>query len=559
MNTITKLIAAAAVALLPFQSSAALLIYRIIDSQTCALQFVYYGPGVEPKPFIGVDSTVEDDNGNTYTVVAIDPGAFNNPDHYYSLTKVDLPNTIREIGDSAFLSCKALKEINLSSLTSLKRIGKYAFLNCISLTHVNLPNNLEEIDDYAFNGCIDLQTIHMGNSTWKLGTCVLGFSHPKLNMITGQFAVNNEFLVYYGELQAWAGAGRTVCNIPDGVHTIGEHALSYLEYNTEVSIPNSVVDIYPNAFSSAGITSIQLPDNIDYIGNRAFEYCSNLTTINIPTKLRTLGHKVFDECTSLNCNLVFPATITKLPQYTFNNCTKLQTVTLPSTMTEIGPRCFEGCTALTKVALPESLEKIGNYCFKNSGFEFGSWVSSFPSSLKSIGSEAFAGTNVESARFSEGFTTIGESAFADCPQLYLINLPSTIAEIGKDAFKGCDDLERVYCHKSTPPVLNNSTSPFAGLSLNNVELYVPQRKKSAYQGATVWMDFGTIYDTLTPAEEPGDVNGDGTVDIADVNCCINIILGSEPASKYEGRADVNDDGTVDIADVNSAINIILGK
>ena len=57
---------------------------------------------------------------------------------------------------------------------------------------------------------------------------------------------------------------------------------------------------------------------------------------------------------------------------------------------------------------------------------------------------------------------------------------------------------------------------------------------------------------------PGDVNGDGTVDISDVDCCINVILGSEPASKYEGRADVNGDGAVDIADVNAIINIILG-
>ena len=59
-------------------------------------------------------------------------------------------------------------------------------------------------------------------------------------------------------------------------------------------------------------------------------------------------------------------------------------------------------------------------------------------------------------------------------------------------------------------------------------------------------------------EVKGDVNGDGVVDIADVNCAINVILGSETAEKYEGRADVNGDGAVDIADVNEIINIILG-
>ena len=66
-----------------------------------------------------------------------------------------------------------------------------------------------------------------------------------------------------------------------------------------------------------------------------------------------------------------------------------------------------------------------------------------------------------------------------------------------------------------------------------------------------------IYQYDEPAIK-GDVNGDGAVDISDVNCCINIILGTEPAGKYNGRADINGDGSVDIADVNAIINMILG-
>ena len=55
------------------------------------------------------------------------------------------------------------------------------------------------------------------------------------------------------------------------------------------------------------------------------------------------------------------------------------------------------------------------------------------------------------------------------------------------------------------------------------------------------------------ANTKGDVNGDGEVNIADVNAVINVILGgaSNPA------ADVNNDGEVNIADVNAVINIIL--
>ena len=54
----------------------------------------------------------------------------------------------------------------------------------------------------------------------------------------------------------------------------------------------------------------------------------------------------------------------------------------------------------------------------------------------------------------------------------------------------------------------------------------------------------------------GDVNGDGVVDIQDVNLTINIILGS---SEYSVAADMNGDGIIDIIDMNCIINIILGK
>lgn len=62
---------------------------------------------------------------------------------------------------------------------------------------------------------------------------------------------------------------------------------------------------------------------------------------------------------------------------------------------------------------------------------------------------------------------------------------------------------------------------------------------------------------ITPL--PGDVNADGEINITDINCLINVILGNTPAATYEGRADVNGDGTTDILDANIIINLILGK
>jgi len=55
----------------------------------------------------------------------------------------------------------------------------------------------------------------------------------------------------------------------------------------------------------------------------------------------------------------------------------------------------------------------------------------------------------------------------------------------------------------------------------------------------------------------GDVNGDGEVNIADINVIVNIILGGRADPATMDRADVNDDGEVIIADINAIIDIIL--
>lgn len=61
-----------------------------------------------------------------------------------------------------------------------------------------------------------------------------------------------------------------------------------------------------------------------------------------------------------------------------------------------------------------------------------------------------------------------------------------------------------------------------------------------------------------PDTKPGDVNGDGVVDMSDMNIAINVILGKGQFADNPG-ADVNGDGVVDMSDLNSVINLILGK
>ncbi|MBP3738713.1 MAG: leucine-rich repeat protein [Muribaculaceae bacterium] len=79
----------------------------------------------------------------------------------------------------------------------------------------------------------------------------------------------------------------------------------------------------------------------------------------------------------------------------------------------------------------------------------------------------------------------------------------------------------------------------------------------AVSGGKTYYGDEVKFATEKPAAGNGDVNGDGRVDVEDVNAVINIILKQKAVTDYDGIADVMGDGRVDVEDVNAIINIIL--
>ncbi len=57
---------------------------------------------------------------------------------------------------------------------------------------------------------------------------------------------------------------------------------------------------------------------------------------------------------------------------------------------------------------------------------------------------------------------------------------------------------------------------------------------------------------------PGDVNKDGVVDIIDINCIVDVLMGGNDGSALTNNGDVNGDGVVDVIDINCVIMIITG-
>jgi hypothetical protein len=55
-----------------------------------------------------------------------------------------------------------------------------------------------------------------------------------------------------------------------------------------------------------------------------------------------------------------------------------------------------------------------------------------------------------------------------------------------------------------------------------------------------------------------DLNGDGEVNILDLQLCVNVSLGVELRPDIVSKADLNRDGKVDLEDVRMIANIIVG-
>lgn len=58
---------------------------------------------------------------------------------------------------------------------------------------------------------------------------------------------------------------------------------------------------------------------------------------------------------------------------------------------------------------------------------------------------------------------------------------------------------------------------------------------------------------------PGDVDGNGLVNIVDIVLAVNYLIGSQMPDAYQTfQADVNEDGSLDITDIVLMVNIVLG-
>ena len=149
---------------------------------------------------------------------------------------------------------------------------------------------------------------------------------------------------------------------------------------------------------------------------------------------------------------------------------------------------FDEVAALSSVTLPNGLKRMENYVFCGCP---NLTMLNLPSSLEFIGHYSLCRIKVSSMVVPENIKVLNNSFLAECPELTSVELPSTLTEIWY-SFLNDPKLKTVTCKAANPPVITAGQEVFKGTPIASATLRVPAGSKALYQAAEGWKDFGTI-------------------------------------------------------------------
>ena len=186
-------------------------------------------------------------------VETISEGAFSKS----TLTAITLPSSVKTIGKDAFLACKSLKSITIPA--KVTTIGQNALSYCTAMTSITVAS-----DNTAF-------------------ASVSGVLFTKSRKTLLQFPA----------------AKATTYSVPSRTTTIGRDAF-FMSSLKSVELPSSLMELAYDAFGySKSLTSVELPEGLTTIGDYAFDGCSGLKTLRLPSTVTSIGSYMCNNCKAI--------------------------------------------------------------------------------------------------------------------------------------------------------------------------------------------------------------------------------------------------------------------
>ncbi len=263
-----------------------------VDGATCTITGI--------RNFRGEDLVISEEIDG-YGVVAIADNAFMNCD----FKTVSLPDTITQIGKSAFEGCSLLESINIPQ--QVTEIQERTFYECSNLKEIKFPEGLTDIKDFAFWYCESLASVDFPSTLINIGQGA--FMHciylPEIDLPKDLKKIDGFGFGYCYSL--------TEVDIPASVETLNlPFVCCYYLENINVDANNKyyisvdgvlydktmkVLYQYPGGKRE---TEFTIPAGVTYIQAWAFSLNHNLKSIDIPSSVKLMNSQIAVECPNLN-------------------------------------------------------------------------------------------------------------------------------------------------------------------------------------------------------------------------------------------------------------------
>ena len=428
---------------------------------------------------------------------------------------------VTEIGAYAFYAQKNL--VTLWVRWGITRIKNNAFQSCTNLTQARLASSVDYIESLAFNNCSSLKYVFCANDYIKdsnyASNCmpnnsgmVLLVSNTAKNTVERAkgIAAFKNFATIYRNYEAFDfaftdGGYYVASNLPDEKPTKNRHGVFKL-----VGLNSSNTEYAPTASS---YTVDGYTYDLAEVTYNACESNSNLKTVDLSrlSYLKVIGEYAFKDCSALTTIILNSSTSLGIDTEAFANCTSLTTLNLTSNVYDFSASAVSGCSNLKTITvstLNKHLCDVNGIVYSKDKTVLKRCPpghnttifnhSSFPSTLKEIGFEAFATCKkIQMIHIPYGVKSI-RMCFQECTGLTTLQIPSSVTDFGYGTFGFIPNLTYLYCNLSTPP----SGMPYGPYSsAPRHTLYVPDEAIEAYKKATYWSTWkyikGGAYDVTT--------------------------------------------------------------
>ena len=386
--------------------------------------------------------------GVTYTVTEVPAKAFNET----SITSVTIPATVTSLGEQAFASCSALGNIifqdgdeevlwidnkggNMGTFYDSNAQKTIYIGRNLALTDTNAPFNnaisvefgskVTYINDNLFRGADLLSNVKMADGITSIGSYAF--------CSAGDDASVSEMKV----------------QLSNNLTSIGDKAFENCVNLKSITLPQTLTNIYGEAFAGTGISTLTVPASVESLPYRGFASCQNLKRINIEDGDEVLwidngGGSVgtFYDCPAqktiyIGRNLAL--TDTNAP---FNNTTSVE---FGNKVTYINDNLFYNSDMLSNVKMSNSITTIGSGAFQSSGdaASVSEMKVQLSSKLTSIGGKAFEScVNLKSITLPQTLTNIYDAAFASTG-ISSLSVPASVTSLPMQGFASCQNLKRI--------------------------------------------------------------------------------------------------------------------